>query len=85
MTTRQKARKAIMAEVNLALTGNDLLTVERIFARLSSESLDGIIAAAVRNAIDDASETELALAEQFAERSAEIRETMKKMKEEAAA
>ena len=77
MITKEKARQKIMAEVTAALAVNDYLTVARIYARLSSVSLDSVIARDVSEAIDAASETELAIAEQFAEKSADIREATK--------
>ncbi|MBQ8699381.1 MAG: hypothetical protein IJ521_10365 [Schwartzia sp.] len=77
MITKEKARQKIMAEVTEALAVNDYLTVARLYARLSSVSLDSVIAQAVSEAIDAASETELAIAEQFAEKSADIREATK--------
>lgn len=77
MISKEKARQKIMAEVTEALAVNDYLTVARLYARLSSVSLDSVIAKAVSAAIDAASETELAIAEQFAEKSADIREATK--------
>lgn len=77
MISKEKARQKIMAEVTEALAVNDYLTVARIYARLSSVSLDSVIAQAVSAAIDAASETELAIAEQFAEKSSDIREATK--------
>ena len=77
MISKEKARQKIMAEVTAALAVNDYLTVARLYARLSSVSLDSVIAQAVSEAIDAASETELAIAEQFAEKSADIREATK--------
>ena len=77
MISKEKARQKIMAEVTEALAVNDYLTVARLYARLSSVSLDSVIAQDVSAAIDAASETELAIAEQFAEKSADIREATK--------
>lgn len=71
---RQEARSAIISEVEAALAENDYLTVTRIYARLSGKHLDEVIADAMTEALRNASDTELALAAQFAERSAEIRE-----------
>lgn len=73
-TERQDARLAIISEVEAALAENDYLTVTRIYARLSGKHLDEVIADAMTEALRNASYTELALAAQFAERSAEIRE-----------
>ena len=71
---RQEARSAIISEVEAALAENDYLTVTRIYARLSRKHLDEVIADAMTKALKNASDAELALAAQFAERSAEIRE-----------
>ena len=71
---RQEARSAIISEVEAALAENDYLTVTRIYARLSMTHLDNVIAEAMTEAIRNASDAELVLAAQFAERSAEIRE-----------
>jgi hypothetical protein len=71
---RQEARSAIISEVEAALAGNDYLTVTRIYARLSRKHLDDVIADAMTKALKNASDAELVLAAQFAERSAEIRE-----------
>lgn len=73
-TERQDARSAIISEVESALAENDYLTVMRIYARLSRKSMDEAIADAMEKALRTASDTEIALAAQFAERSAEIRE-----------
>ena len=71
---RQEARSAIISEVEAALAENDYLTVTRIYARLSRKHLDDVIADAMTKALKNASDAELVLAAQFAERSAEIRE-----------
>ena len=71
---RQKARSAIISEVEAALAENDYLTVTRIYVRLSRKHLDDVIADAMTKALKNASDAELVLAAQFAERSAEIRE-----------
>lgn len=71
---RQEARSAIISEVEAALAENDYLTVTRIYARLSRKQLDDVIADAMTKALKNASDAELVLAAQFAERSAEIRE-----------
>lgn len=71
---RQEARSAIISEVEAALAENDYLTVTRIYARLSRKHLDEVIADAMTKALKNASDAELVLAAQFAERSAEIRE-----------
>ena len=47
MTNRNTARQAIMKEVEAALAEDDLLTVERIMARLSSTRIEKIIEDAV--------------------------------------
>ena len=73
-TERQDARSAIISEVEAALAENDYLTVTRIYARLSRKHLDEVIADAMTKALKNASDAELVLAAQFAERSAEIRE-----------
>ena len=81
MTNRNTARQAIMKEVEAALAEDDLLTVERIMARLSSTRIEKIIEDAVANAIDDANETELYHAEEFAVKHAEIREATEARRE----
>ncbi len=75
--TNEQASKAIIAEASAAIAAGDYLTLERLYARLSTRPLDLAIAEVVANAILNASDTELALAAQFAARSAEIREETK--------
>lgn len=72
--TNEQASKIIMAEASLAITAGDYLTLERLYARLSTRPLDLAIAEVVANAILNASDSELAFAARFAVRSAEIRE-----------
>ena len=64
---RSAARKAIMTGVKAALAENDILTVIRIYARLSATPLETVIIEAVNGAIDDASKTEYTLAARFAD------------------
>ncbi len=74
--TNEQASKAIIAEASAAIAAGDYLTLERLYARLSTRPLDFAIAEVVANAILNASDTELASAAQFAARMAEIREKM---------
>lgn len=77
MTTREEAKRVIMAEVDAALSDDDLLTVERIMARLSHKRIEHVISEAVSEAVDTTDEISLALAKDFAERRADIREATK--------
>ncbi len=71
---REQAQTTIMVTIMAAMADNDYLTLARLYARLSSKTLDSAIAKAFTKAIEKAGDAELALAAQFAERSTEIRE-----------
>lgn len=74
------ARMAIMWEVEKALDDYDLMTIERLMARLGQTRVETVIMDAVSRAIDRADDAGLALAERFANNQAEIRETAKREK-----
>lgn len=78
MTAKEKiAKEKIMKEARIALSENDLVTIERLMARLTPERIEAVILATIEAAVDDADGTELALAARFADRNAEIREGTK--------
>lgn len=77
----QIAKEKIMGEARIALEENDLVTIGRLMAKLTPERIEAVILDAVEDAVDDASETELALAARFADRSREIREATKARQE----
>lgn len=74
MINRDTARMVVMWEIEKALEASDLMTIERIMARLGRARIETVIMDAVSRAIDRADDTELAMAERFANNQAEIRE-----------
>ena len=70
----EKARQAIMAEVRAALADCDLLTVGRIYARLTHEPIEAVVAEAVERAIAKSGETPRRAAQMFAEGCKALRE-----------
>ncbi len=76
MTTidRPQAQTSIMVAIMAAMADNDYLTLARLYARLSSTTLDAAIAKAFTEAIEKAKDVELAMAAKAAERMMELRE-----------
>ncbi|MBQ7516391.1 MAG: hypothetical protein IJS96_08925 [Schwartzia sp.] len=73
-SNRDTARMVVMWEVEKALDDYDLMTIERLMARLGQMRIETVIMDAVSKAIDRADDAGLALAERFANNQAEIRE-----------
>lgn len=71
---REKAQTTIMVTIMAAMADNDYLTLARLYARLSSKTLDSAIAEAFTKAIKKAGEAEITMATQAAERMMELRE-----------
>ncbi|MBQ9376249.1 MAG: hypothetical protein IJU05_00395 [Schwartzia sp.] len=71
---REKAQTTIMVTIMAAMADNDYLTLARLYARLSSKTLDSAIAEAFTKAIEKAKDVELAMAAKAAERMMELRE-----------
>ena len=71
---REKAQTTIMVTIMAAMADNDYLTLARLYARLSSKTLDSAIAKAFTKAIEKAGEAEITMASQAAERMMELRE-----------
>ena len=79
-SNRDTARMVVMWEVEKALDDYDLMTIERIMSRLGRVRIETVIMDAVSKAIDRADDTELALAERFADKQADLREAVQRMK-----
>ncbi len=78
------AKKTIMAEVEYAVAASDYTLIERIMGRLRSKDtiFEALLIRAVSEAIDKAGVTELAIAADFAEQHALIRNRMEQSNEE---
>lgn len=78
------AKKTIREEVKRALVASDYTLIERIMGRLRTRdtSIEAILDHAVSEAIDKAGVTELAIAADFAEQHALIRNRMEQSNEE---
>ncbi len=66
-------KKLVMDEVAAALGRDDLLTVTRIFAHLSSYRIESMIYKKISEIYDSADETERVMATRFCEQHAKLR------------
>ncbi len=72
--TKNANKDIVMKEVAIALGEDDLKSITRIFARLSSDRIETMIYNKVSEVFDNADKTQQAMASSFCEQTAKLRQ-----------